>query len=90
MPAELLGDWNAVESHTDSEEARDEAADHMDDKLINEHPNFDRKVAQHARARRHSFGDLLDKLILDLQAHREIFRQAREMRDMDDDVLTRA
>jgi hypothetical protein len=74
VPPEVLGKWDAVESHTDSEEAR-EAAEHMDDKFISEHPNFDEKTARYARARRHSFVDLLDKLVIGLRAHREMFRE---------------
>jgi hypothetical protein len=63
VPPDTLGDWDAVESHTDSEKAREEAAEHMDDMFISDHPDFVGKLAQYARARRHSFADLRDKLV---------------------------
>ena len=72
VPPDVLGNWDAVESHTDSERAREEAAYHMDEKFISEHPDFVGKTAQYARARRHSFVDLLDKLVIRLRAHREM------------------
>jgi hypothetical protein len=46
---------------------------HMDEKFISEHPDFVGKTAQYARARRHNFVDLLDKLVIRLRVQLEIF-----------------
>jgi len=62
VPPELLGDWDAVEAHSASETAREEAADLMDEKLISDHPDFTGKLGKYVRARRHNFVDLLDAL----------------------------
>lgn len=59
VPPAILGDWDAVESHTASEAAREEAAELMDEKLISDHPDFSGKLARYARDRRHTFADLL-------------------------------
>jgi hypothetical protein len=83
---EDLGNWDAVEAHIESEDARDEAADHMDDKLINDHPDFVGKTATYARAIRYSFTDLLDKLVPTLEKHREMDRFARQHRNQTDET----
>jgi hypothetical protein len=82
VPRHLLGDWDAVEAHSESAVARDEAADHMDAKLISEHPDIVGKTAAYARARRSSFVDLLDRLVIDVQTHREMMREVgRDMHE---------
>jgi len=62
VPREMLGNWDAVESHTASETARDEAAELMDEKFISDHPDFEGKLGRYVRTRRESFADLLDAL----------------------------
>ena len=62
VPAKLLGNWDAIEAHTASEDARDEAAELMDEKLISDHPDINGKLARYARDRRETFLDLLDDL----------------------------
>ena len=62
VPPHLLGNWDAVEDHTKSEKARDKAAEHMDEMLISDHPDFSGNLGRYARDRHHSFADLLDAL----------------------------
>ena len=62
VPPKILGDWDAVEAHTASETARDEAAEHMDEMFISDHPDYANDLGKYIRTRRQSFGDLLDAM----------------------------
>jgi len=70
VPRNILGNWDAVEAHTKSEAAREEAAELMDDKFILENPDILGQLARYARVRRHSFADVLDQIIIEVGRHR--------------------
>ena len=63
VPPDMLGDWDAIARHKRSEDAREEAADLMDEKFISDHPDYTEKLARYARDRRFSFVDMFDELV---------------------------
>jgi len=43
----------------------------MDDKFITENPDILGQLARYSRARRHSFADMLDQIIIEVRRHRQ-------------------
>jgi hypothetical protein len=62
IPPDYLGDWDAVEAHTDSEAARAKAGELMDAKFITENADICGKTARYIRERRYDYLDLLSEL----------------------------
>jgi hypothetical protein len=72
VPPEMLGDWDAMEAHKRSEDAREEDADLMDEKFISNHPDYTGKLARYARDRRFTFADIYDELVSTRKEKREM------------------
>ena len=71
VPESFLGDWDAVDDFFGGEEARIEAADTMDAKLITEDPDITQKISKYIRLHRYRYSDLLgaiDKSIAEWRA----------------------
>lgn len=62
VPADILGDWDAVDEFFGGEDERIVAAETMDAKLISEDPDIDEKVSKYIRQHRYSYSDLVDAI----------------------------
>lgn len=62
VPANMLGDWDAVDDFFGGEAERIAAAETMDAKLITENPGITEKVSKYIRWHRYSYSDLLDAI----------------------------
>ncbi len=62
VPQNKLGNWDAVDTFFGSYENRLEAANNMDEKLINENPNIIEKVSKYVRKHRYNYIDLIKKI----------------------------